>query len=94
MVKPASCRTETIPPEYKTVKQMVTVKPGEWKCTPVPAQYKTVMRRKMVAPCRWEWRRNTDCEVPTEAAVAEGDADGFVDVPDRADELGTPPAGE
>ena len=82
--KEASCTTETIPPVYKTVMEKVMVKPGEWKCTPVEAEYKMVTRKRMSAPCRWEWRRNTNCDVPT----ADGDTGA------DASEMGDAPAGK
>lgn len=72
MVRPASSRTETIPAEYSTQTKTVVVRPGYHQDVPVPAQYENRSKVVTVSQPRWEWRRSTECEVPTNYQVPTG----------------------
>ncbi|MDA1195195.1 MAG: hypothetical protein O2894_08415 [Planctomycetota bacterium] len=69
-VREASCRTEQIPAEFETRYETVVRTPACSRTEVIPAQFETRLREVVVCGPRWEWRRTTECEVPTEAPVA------------------------
>lgn len=64
---------EEIPGQYEMRKRLVTVKEGYYRTETIPAVHEDRSRVVEVAPARWEWRRTSECEVPT-AAIASNPA--------------------
>lgn len=73
-IRPESTREEVVPAQYATQTRTVTVREGYTKKVDVPAVYEVRTREVEVSPARWEWRRTSECDVPSDAAGAAAPA--------------------
>lgn len=61
----AATRCETTPAEFASKTKTVVVRAGFYKAVPVPPVYETRSKEVCVSQPRWEWRRTSECEVPS-----------------------------